>query len=244
MRCDRNRARPPRTAEGRPRGALCRRAAFRRARGARIGTPGLAEPRPRAVPLHPRVPADGSRCFCEPQPSRRAGRGQGPTQPNYDSRDASRKRRFPPLAPSRGVRSRCTLGAVVPPSQAAPAGPQGRPLRRTRLPAMQRALLRKTRRAAVDGRNRWRAPGSGRAPCPRAAAPVGPPRGGEAAVREAEGVRGTRAARPRAPGPAPPTRPRCRPGTRSSSPSSWSSSRAAACSMASAGTAWPTWTPR
>eukprot|EP00076_Gallus_gallus_P046512 XP_414535.3 biorientation of chromosomes in cell division protein 1 [Gallus gallus] len=63
MRCDRDRARPPRTAEGRPRGALCRRVAFRRARGARIGTPGLAEPRPRAVPLHPRVPADGSRCF-------------------------------------------------------------------------------------------------------------------------------------------------------------------------------------
>ncbi|PNI52045.1 BOD1 isoform 5, partial [Pan troglodytes] len=43
---------------------------------------------------------------------------------------------------------------------------------------------------------------------------------------------------------APSTRPRCLPATRSSSLSSWSSSRAGAFLTASAGTAWPTWTPR
>ena len=43
---------------------------------------------------------------------------------------------------------------------------------------------------------------------------------------------------------APSTRRHCPRATRSSSRSSWSSSRAGVCLTASAGTAWPTWTPR
>lgn len=116
------------------------------------------------------------------------------------------------------VPPRCTLGVVVLlNSQASPPirAPQGEGLASPRCNAPGR---RKTPRAAGAGLRRA---GGGRRPCRRAAAAAGPRRAGRAEGRRAGG--GQREARPPPQGPEPPTRPRCRPGTRSSSPSSWSS---------------------